>query len=135
MNIYLDRQHFPRVHVMSTDQVIGVPPAITTEMEVSVESTSADSTIHGALRSSWFTEVTLYPSPGHARRHNVDALILSLVHNGSTKRVRLVQVRLQRQVLGVLLLSAQVEMLLLEDCVIEELDLMMTVVEDNEEEN
>jgi hypothetical protein len=131
MRIYLDRQHFPRVHVMSTDQVIGVPPAITTEMEVSVESTCADPTILMALRSSRVTEVTLYASPGHAKRHNVDALLLSLVHNGGTHRIRLVQVRLQRQVLGVLLLSAQVEMLLLEDCVIEDMDLMMVVEEEN----
>lgn len=132
MKIYLDRQQFPRVHVMSTDQVIGVPPALSTEMEISVESTSADPTIHGALRATWFNEVTLYPSPGHARRHNVDALLLSLVHNGCTKRVRLVQVRLQRQVLGALLLSAQIEMLLLENCLIEDLGLMMMVVEDEE---
>jgi hypothetical protein len=132
MRIRLDEQRYDCAHAMSYDQVTGTPDHTRTKaFEVSVETTETDPSIHQALRSPWFEEVCIYSPSGHAKRHNVDALLLSLVNNRRTTMLRLVQVRFHKHVLTTLL--TQIETLLLEDCHTEGGDDLIHLVDENED--
>jgi hypothetical protein len=133
VTIRLDGQPYPSsVHVMSTDQVTGIPDSRTDAIEVSMESSHVTRSIRYSLQSPWYAEVTIYASPGHANLYNVDAPLLSLVNNRRTTMVRLVQVRFHLSVLLALMLS-QVETVVLECCDIDG-DLDHLLGQDNEDE-